>query len=172
MPLPSGIPYDRINLEDMVVMDTDGNIVEGERKPSSEWDLHRIFYKNRQDLDAIIHSHTNYATTLACMGKGLPPVHYMIAVAGKNIRLAKYASFGTPELAENAFHAMKDRKAVLLANHGLLAGGKTLEEAFNITEQIEYVSGIYLRTLAAGKPVILDDDEMEIMLEKFKTYGQ
>jgi len=164
---PSGIDYYETKPEDVVVLNLAGEIIEGDKKPSSEVDLHRIFYQGRDDLDAIIHTHTIYATTLSCLRWDLPAVHYLIAVAGKNVRCADYATFGTQELAENAFKAMKDRRAVLLANHGLVAGAETLERAFSITEEIEYVAELYYRTKGIGEPVILDDEEM-----KFKSYGQ
>ncbi len=169
---PSGIDYFQIQPQDVVVLDLEGNKLEGEKEPSSEYDMHRIFYKNRQDIDAIIHTHTMYATTIACLNWELPPVHYMIALAGVNVRCAKYATYGSKELADNAFEAMRDRNAVLLANHGLLAGAKDLANAFNITEEIEYCSELYYRTKCIGEPVILSQDEMIGMLEKFKSYGQ
>ncbi len=169
---PSGIDYFMIKPEDVVVLDLDGNIVDGDKTPSSEVEMHRIFYSNREDIDAIIHTHTMYATTLACLNWPLPPVHYMVALAGLNVRCAKYATYGTKELAKNAYEAMKDRYAVLLANHGLLAGAKDLANAFNITEEIEYCAELYYRTKAIGEPVILPIEEMTLMLEKFKTYGQ
>lgn len=169
---PSGIDYYETQPEDVVVLNLAGEIIEGDKKPSSEVDLHRIFYQGRDDLDAIIHTHTVYATTLSCLRWELPAVHYLIAVAGKNVRCADYATFGTQELAENAFKAMKDRRAVLLANHGLVAGAETLEKAFSITEEIEYVAELYYRTKGMGEPVILDDEEMAHMAKKFKSYGQ
>ena len=169
---PSGIDYYETKPEDVVVLNLAGEIIEGDKKPSSEVDLHRIFYQGRDDLNAIIHTHTVYATTLSCLRWELPAVHYLIAVAGKNVRCADYATFGTQELAENAFKAMKDRRAVLLANHGLVAGAETLERAFSITEEIEYVAELYYRTKGIGEPVILDDEEMARMAMKFKSYGQ
>jgi len=169
---PSGIDYFEIRPEDVVVLDLDGNIVDGDKKPSSELEMHRIFYKNRDDIDAIIHTHSTYATVLSCLNIPLPPVHYLVALAGLDVRCAKYATFGTEELAKNAFEAMKDRYAVLLANHGLLAGAKDLANAFNITEEIEYCAELYIKAKAIGEPVILPEEEMELMLEKFKTYGQ
>lgn len=169
---PTGIDYFEIKPEDVVVLDLEGNIVEGDKQSSSEVEMHRIFYANREDIDAIIHTHTMYATTLACLNWSLPPVHYMVALAGLDVRCAKYATYGTKELAQNAFEAMKDRYAVLLANHGLLAGAKDLANAFNITEEIEYCAELYYRTKAIGEPVILPEEEMKLMLEKFKTYGQ
>jgi L-fuculose-phosphate aldolase len=169
---PTGIDYFDIKPEDVVVMDLEGKIIEGDKKPSSEVEMHRIFYANREEIDAIIHTHTMYATTLACLNWSLPPVHYMVALAGLDVRCAKYATYGTKELAENAFEAMRDRYAVLLANHGLLAGAKDLANAFNITEEIEYCAELYYRTKSIGEPIILPEEEMVLMLEKFKTYGQ
>lgn len=169
---PSGIDYFDITVEDIVIMDLKGRVIEGNKKPSSEFELHKIFYERRTDIDAIIHTHTMYATTISCLNWDLPAVHYMIALAGRNVRCAEYATFGTRELAENAYIAMEDRRAVLLANHGLLAGAQTLANAFNITEEIEYCAELYYRTKAIGNPVILSDDEMTLMAEKFKSYGQ
>ena len=169
---PSGMDYFETKAEDVVVVDLEGNIVDGERTPSSEIDMHRLIYKNRVDIDAIIHTHTIFSTTVACLNISLPPVHYMLALAGKDVRCAKYATYGSVELAENALKSMEGRNAVLLANHGLLAGGKDLAGAFNTTEEVEYVAELYCRTMAIGKPVILGEDEMEHMIEKFKTYGQ
>lgn len=169
---PSGIDYFKIKPEDVVIMDLDGNVVYGDKEPSSEWGMHLIFYNKRDDIDAIIHTHTVFATAVSCLNITLPPVHYMIALAGPDVRCAEYATYGTMELAENAFEAMKDRYAVLLANHGLLAGAKDLANAFNITEEIEYCAELYYRSKSIGEPVILSQDEMEMMMERFKTYGQ
>lgn len=169
---PSGIDYFEIQPQNVAILNMKGEQIEGDKKPSSEVELHRIFYERRRDIDAIIHTHTIYATTIACLNWDLPPVHYMVALAGLDVRCAKYATFGTKELAENAFEAMKDRKAVLLANHGMLAGGRDLAEAFNITEEIEYCAELYYRTKSIGEPVILPEEEMKLMLEKFKSYGQ
>lgn len=169
---PSGINYFKTKPEDVVILNLHGEKVDGDKTPSSEYDMHRIFYKKRKDIDAIIHTHTMYATTIACLNWDLPPVHYMIALAGINVRCAKYASYGTKELAENAFKAMEGRNAVLLANHGMLAGAKDLGNAFNITEEIEYCAELYYRAKSIGNPVILPEDEMIKMIDKFKTYGQ
>ncbi|ARC84158.1 hypothetical protein U732_683 [Clostridium argentinense CDC 2741] len=169
---PTGMDYFKTKLEDIVVMNLKGKIVDGNRMPSSEYEMHKIFYENREDINAIIHAHTVYATTLACLNWDLPPVHYLVALAGHNVRCAKYATYGTKELAENALDAMKDRRAVILANHGLLAGANDLLNAFNIAEEIEYCSEIYCRVKSIGDPVILQKEEMDLMVEKFKTYGQ
>ena len=169
---PSGIDYFQTKPEDVVVVNLKGEIVDGDKKPSSELEMHRVFYEKRNDIDAIIHTHTMYATTLSCLRWKLPAVHYILASGGKDIRCAEYATFGTDELADNAFEAMKDRKAVLLANHGLLAGSKDIADAFSITEDIEYCSEIYYRVKSIGEPIILDDEEMNIMVDRFKNYGQ
>lgn len=169
---PSGIDYYKTTIEDIVIMDIDGNVVEGSKKPSSEHNLHRIFYANREDIGAIVHAHTIYSTVLSCMNMSLPAVHYMIASAGKDVRCAKYATFGTEELAKNAYDEMKDRKAVLLANHGVLTGGKDIFEAFSILEDVEYVSELYIKAKNIGEPVVIDEIEMEKIIEKFKSYGQ
>jgi len=169
---PTGMDYFKTKVEDIVVMNLKGKIVDGNHMPSSEYEMHKIFYENREDINAIIHTHTVYVTTLACLNWDLPPVHYLVALAGHNVRCAKYATYGTKELAENALEAMKDRRAVILANHGLLAGANDLLNAFNIAEEIEYCSEIYYRVKSIGDPVILQKEEMDLMVEKFKTYGQ
>lgn len=169
---PSGIDFFEIQPEDIVIMDLEGNIVEGDRLPSSEWEMHLLQYKERTDLDAVIHAHTTYATVLACLRWELPATHYMIAVAGKNVRCAEYATYGSHELAVNATKAMMDRRAVILANHGILAGANDLLNAFNTIEEIEYCSQIYYMAKSIGEPVVLPDEEMALMAEKFKTYGQ
>ena len=169
---PSGIDFFEIQPEDIVIMDLNGKVVEGTRNPSSEWEMHLLQYKVRNDIDAVIHAHTTYATVLACLRWELPATHYMIAVAGKNVRCAKYATYGSHELAVNATEAMTDRKAVILANHGILAGANDLLNTFNIIEEIEYCSQIYYMAKSIEEPVVLPDEEMTLMAEKFKTYGQ
>ena len=160
---PSGIDFFEMNEDDIVILDLNGNVVQGENLPSSEWQMHLKLYKTREDIDAVIHAHTMYSTVLACLYEELPATHYMIAVAGKNVKVANYATYGTEELAENA---------VLLANHGILAGSKDLLNAFNIIEEVEYCSKIYCISKSIGNPVILSDAEMELMDKKFVSYGQ
>ncbi|TZE81037.1 L-fuculose-phosphate aldolase [Calorimonas adulescens] len=169
---PSGIDYFETKPEDVVIMDLEGKIVDGTRKPSSEYEMHRIFYRKREDVGAVVHTHSTYSTVISCLRWTIPAVHYLVAFAGKDVRCAEYATFGTREIAENAFEGMKDRNAVLLANHGLLAVGPDLPSAFNTAEEVEFCAEIYYRTKCIGEPVVLPDDEMELMMEKFKTYGQ
>lgn len=169
---PSGIDFFDIEPEDIVIMKTDGTIVESDRKPSSEWVMHKLYYERRTDLNCVIHAHTVYSTILAELRWRLPASHYMLAVAGKDVRCADYATYGTVELAENAFKAMENRRAVFLANHGVLVGHDTIANAYNVLEQVEYCANIYVRAKNIGEPVVLDDAEMEMMQERFKTYGQ
>lgn len=169
---PSGIDYFLIEAKDVVVMDLDGNVVEGDKKPSSEHAMHSILYKNREDINAVIHTHTIFSTTVACLGLDLPAVHYMLALVGKDVRCAEYASYGTEDLARNAHKAMEGRLACLLKNHGLLVAGPNLAYALNATEEVEYVAELFVRTSSMGKPIIIGDEEMSNMKERFKTYGQ
>ncbi|MDT2659795.1 L-fuculose-phosphate aldolase [Enterococcus hulanensis] len=171
---PSGIDYFETRPEDVVIMDLDGKIVEGNKKPSSEWSMHLIYYQKRgEEIRAVVHSHSTYSTVLAICGMDLPASDYQVAIAGgNNVRCAEYATFGTPELAEVSFVAMKDRYACFLANHGLLACGPSIEQTFAIAEEVERLAGLHYMACTLGKPMILDDQEMQLMIEKFKTYGQ
>lgn len=170
---PSGIDYYKTRPQDIVIMDLEGNVVEGALKPSSEHSMHSIFYKNRSDINAIVHFHSVYASVLACLRWELPATHYLIAVSGgDNVRCAKYATFGTDELAQNAYDAMLDRYAVFLANHGMIAGAKDLANAFGKAEEIELCSEIYYRAKSIGEPVMLDKEETENLKYLFGNYGQ
>ena len=154
------------------IVDLDGKLIEG-LKPSSELEMHMILYRNREDVNAVIHTHPVYTTVLACLRQDLPAIDYMIAVTGATkVRCAEYASYGTKELAENAYKAMGSSLAVILANHGLTTAGKDIANAFNITVQVEYISNLYIKARNIGEPIILPDKEMNSMLERFKTYGQ
>ena len=170
---PSGVEYDVMTADDMVVVEiASGKVVEGSRKPSSEVDLHRIFYQNRADISALVHSHSLYCTTISCMGWEIPPVHYVIGVAGKSVRCTPYRTFGSWELAEAALEGMKDRYAVLLGNHGMIAGAGSLEDAFGNVRSVEFVAQLYYRTRCLGEPRLISDRQMDEVLEKFQTYGQ
>ena len=169
---PSGIDYFETEPEDVVIMDLDGKVVEGERKPSSEWMMHLIFYKKRDDVEAVVHTHSRFASTISCMRWEIPALHYYVAFAGKTIPCAKYASYGTQELADNAFEGMGEGKAALLANHGLITIGRSVKEAFLVAEMSEEMAEYYYRTKSIGEPVLLDEEEMESMLLRFKSYGQ
>ena len=171
---PSGIDYFETEPEDVVVMDLQGRVVDGKRKPSSEHELHRIFYENREDINAVVHTHSVYCTVRAVLREELPASSYLVAFAGgPNVRCGDYASFGTRELAEITYKAMEGRNAALMANHGLLAGAEDILNAFNIAEQIEGCAEVYVKARMIGKPVILDEEEMETMVDRFRhSYGQ
>ncbi len=169
---PTGLDYFLTEPEDIVVLRLEGEVVEGRRDPSTELPLHRFFYQRRKDFNALVHVHSKYATTLSCLNWDLPAVHYILAFAGKDVKCARYGTFGSEELAKNAFEAMKDRKAVLLANHGLLAGAKNLPFAYAIAEQIEFCAEIYYRSKCIGEPIIIPENEMEVVVDKIKDYGQ
>jgi L-fuculose-phosphate aldolase len=172
---PSGLPYAAMQADDIVEIDLDGRRAGGsERKASSEWPFHAAIYKARADAAAIVHTHSPYATALSCARRDIPAFHYMIALAGgSDIRCAPYATFGTQALADNAVAALEGRRAVLLANHGVIATGQTLEGAQTLAGEVENLARQYLALLAAGlEPVILDRAEMERVTAQFKGYGR
>lgn len=169
---PSGLDYESLKAKDIVKVKKDGSY-KGPLKPSSEWRFHHDIYQQREDVHAILHTHSKFATTLACLRRDLPPFHYMIAVAGgKDIRCAPYATFGTQELSNYALEALKDRKACLLANHGMIVAAENLKKALAIAHEVELLCEQYLNALQVGTPHILSDEEMDEVLEKFKTYGK
>ncbi|WP_415719736.1 L-fuculose-phosphate aldolase [Maridesulfovibrio sp.] len=169
---PSGLDYRLSKPEDIVVMDLDGNIKESARKPSSEYGFHTALYKTRADVNAVVHTHSVYATTVACLNMELPAVHYLVGFAGKKVPLAPYATFGSQELADNVTDTIGNYNAVLLANHGLITVGRQIGNAFDAAEELELVARIYIQALSVGKPVIVPDDEMDKVIDKFSTYGQ
>ena len=169
---PSGIPYEEIEVEDIMIMKLDGTIVEGNKTPSSEHAMHEIVYRTREDVGAMLHMHSTFAVTLACLNEDLPAVDYMVAYSrGRSVKCAPYASFGTPDLAVNALKTMGNQNAVLLANHGMNVVGPDLPKAFAIAEQLEFCAELYVRARTIGKPVILPDDEMDQMVERFMRAG-
>lgn len=172
---PSGVNYFDIQPEDIVIQDLDGNVVEGARKPSSEAGLHAGFYKAYHSVGcgAVVHTHSNYATTLACMGEPIRAVHYSISGAGTHeVPLCGYETFGTPELAEKAVAACKGSRAVLLANHGLVAFGVNLEKAFNLAVNLENIARIQWQCLCTGRMNVLTKEQMDKVLIRLQTYGQ
>ena len=169
---PTGVPYHHTAPEQIVAM-TLGGEARGALLPSSEWRFHRDIYVARADAQAIVHTHAPFATSLACMHRGIPPFHYMVAVAGgKDIRCAPYATFGTQELSDHAVAALEGRSACLLANHGTIAVGSSPEHALALAVEVETLAEMYWRALQIGEPVLLSDAEMDVVLEKFRTYGQ
>ncbi|MDL2283660.1 class II aldolase/adducin family protein [Oxalobacter sp. OttesenSCG-928-P03] len=169
---PSGVPPDDMSAAAMVRMDFDGQ-AQGEHKPSTEWRMHRDILMHYSDANAVIHVHSPFATTLACLHRDIPPFHYMIALAGgDSIRCAPYALFGSQELSDLALIALKDRYACLLAHHGMLAAGRNLKHALSVAIEVEALCEQYWRILQVGNPVLLSPEQMQKVFEQFKNYGQ
>jgi len=170
---PSGVPYDRLVPEHIVKMASDGRMGTGQLKPSSEWRMHRDILTRRPEVSAIIHTHSPYATALACTRRAIPAFHYMVALAGGHtIPCAAYAPFGTQELSDAVVVTLAGRRACLMANHGMIAVGLTLEEAFGLTQEVEYLAKLYCLTLQIGGPIVLSDGEMTEALRRFESYGK
>ena len=168
---PSGIDVAEMQTSSMVMMSMDGT-PQSEGKPSSEWRFHRDIYQAKPHVGSVVHTHSMFATTLACLQKDIPAFHYMIAMAGgDNIPCAPYALFGTQELSDGAVAALEDRKACLLANHGMIATGRDLKQALAITQEVETLCEQYWRALQIGQPYILSQEEMAEVFEQFKGYG-
>ena len=169
---PSGVPYQCMRAQDVGVLRPDGERVDGVLKPSSETKFHLAIYQARPDVDAILHSHQVHATTIACMGIELPAVHYLLAFSGDKVPLAPYATFGTQALSDNILSVLDHYKACLLENHGLITLGASLDEAFDIAEALELVAQIYIQAKSIGEAKILNSEQMNVVIEKFKTYGK
>ena len=169
---PSGIEYGEMTADDVPVTDLDGRVVEGTRGPSSELEFHLALYRKRPDIRAVVHTHSVYATTMACLNWEIPAVHYLVAFSGRKVPLAPYATFGTPELARNIVESIGSYNAVLLANHGLVAVGETLAAAFAVAEEIELVARIYYQAKCIGEPVVLPEEEMSRVIHRFRSYGR
>jgi len=169
---PTGMPYESLSADDIPLLALDGSH-QGRRKPSSEWRFHRDLYAARPEVGAVLHAHSPFAVSLACLRRDIPPFHYMIArFGGDTIRCADYAIFGSPELSTAAMHAMDSRKGCLLANHGLLVAGQDLAEALALAIELEELCEQYWRTCQLGEPVLLTSAEMQAVQEKFAGYGQ
>jgi L-fuculose-phosphate aldolase len=171
---PTGVPYDELKPEDIAEMPLEGEYGSwrGPLQPSSEWRFHLDIMRARPEVGAIVHTHSVHATSLAMAGKEIPACHYMVAAAGgPNIRVADYATFGTPELSRNALKALEGRTCCLLGNHGVIATGANLKRAMWLAVEVETIARQYVVTLALGGPKLLSDDEIAHVVEKFKGYG-
>ena len=170
---PSGKKYETLKPEDIVFMALNDEVEKNDsgKNPSSEWRFHRDIYVNKNDAQAIVHTHSPHATAVSSHGKSIPPFHYMIALAGgEDIKCADYATFGTKELSNNVIKALENRSACLMSNHGQVAFGKNLEDAFELAQEIENICHQYTLALKLGKPRILSFEEMKKVLDKAKNY--
>ena len=173
MVTPSGMAIEEMTPDSMVFMQLDGDFEQG-KKPSSEWRFHRDILASRPEINAVIHTHSMFATTLACLHRDIPPFHYMIAIAGgDNIRCTPYALFGSQLLSDYALAALTDRKACLLANHGMIALGNDLDDALAVTVEVENLCEQYWRILQVNpNPKLLSEAEMQGVFQQFKGYGK
>ena len=170
---PTGLAYADIGAKDIVYVAADGTVPGKQRAPSSEWQFHLSAYAARPDMGAVVHTHSLHAVVLACAGRSIPAFHYMVAVAGgADIPIVPYATFGSAELAARVAEGLADRRACLMAHHGAIAMGKTPAAALELAHEVEVLAEQYMKLLTLGKPALLPDDEMAVVLERFKTYGQ
>ena len=169
---PSGVAYRSLTPADVVVVDAGGARLDGDLVPTSETALHLAVYRARPDVGAVVHTHSVFATVFAVLGEPIPPVHYLLARAGGAVPVAPYARYGTPELADNCVATLGGRRAVLLANHGLIATGSDLAAAVTTAEDVEYVAELAWRARQAGEPRLLDDAQLAAAAEAFGSYGQ
>ncbi|ACY83140.1 L-fuculose-phosphate aldolase [Edwardsiella piscicida] len=169
---PTGIPYEQLRCDQIVYVDGEGQHEEG-KLPSSEWRFHLAAYQARPDANAVVHNHAIHCTAVSILNRPIPAIHYMIAAAGGNtIPCAPYATFGTRTLSDYVTEALKYRRATLLQHHGLIACGENLQKALWLAHEVEVLAQLYLATLAIVDPVpVLSDEEIAVVLEKFKTYG-
>jgi L-fuculose-phosphate aldolase len=170
---PSGVDYLEMSPEDVVLVGMEGGLIETSKyKPSSELLFHLALYRRRQDIQAVVHTHSVYATTLATLGWEIPAFHYLVAYSGEKVPLAAYATFGSEKLARNVADAIGENNAVLMESHGVVTVGATLAKAFETADIIEYVARVYYLAKNLGEPTILSDEEMKKVIEKFKGYGK
>ena len=168
---PSGAKYSSLKKKDIVFVSLKGEFDKKKGIPSSEWRFHQDIYINKVEAKAIVHAHSNYATAISAHGKGIPAFHYMVAMAGgKDIKCAKYATYGTRELSKNILKALRQRNACLIGNHGQIAFSENLSKAFELAEEVENLSNQYIKALKIGKPKILSSKEMSKVLSKAKNY--
>ncbi len=169
---PSGLHYDEMQADDLVEVSLSTGKVIGGGKPSTEWRFHRDILVGRDDVDVVLHAHPVFCTALACQQREIPAFHYMVAAAGgKRIRCADYALFGTRELSTHVLQALGSYRACLMANHGMIALGKTLKSALALAVEVETLAAQYVRVLQIGEPVLLSDKQMDEVIDAFSGYG-
>lgn len=171
---PSGIAYDRLSAQDIPIIDLHGRVIEGNLKPSVEYQLHTLIYRTFEDINAVIHTHSIYSTVLSVLRKPLPGIYETLLMIGDLIPVSEYANAGSLELAKNVVECMKKARAVLMANHGLVCAAKSLEQAFDMCETVERGAQIYVTALSTGLPVHEIDQERAREAIDFlrRNYGQ
>lgn len=169
---PSGLPYDQLRTRDIIYVNFKDDTTEGPHKPSSEWRFHRDILVKRKDINAVVHTHSNYATAMAIQHLDIPAIHYMIAAAGgMRIACADYATFGTQELSNNVLAALENRLACLLAHHGMIALGISIAKALWLAIEVETLAKQYSLANQYGKVKTISDKEMKKVINAFKSYG-
>ena len=173
---PSGKRYEDLVTDDIVFLSIKEEydnlkLFNSSLNPSSEWRFHQDIYRKKKEAKAIVHAHSPHATAVSVHGKSIPAFHYMVALAGgDDIKCAEYATFGTTELSKNIINALEKRKACLMSNHGQVAFGTNLKQAFELAEEVENICHQYIIALKIGKPKILSWAEMNKILDKIKHY--
>lgn len=168
---PSAIPYDVMKIGDIIIVDIDGNIVEGTKRPSSETGLHLGLYRKDERINSVVHTHSKYATALACLGVSLPPVHYIVGMAGREVRCCGYETYGSPELAAEVANSIGSDRALLMGNHGLVAVGEDIGTAFGVASQIEFAAEVYCIAKSIGNPIIISEEKMEEVIPILNKYS-
>ncbi len=169
---PSGVPYSDIDVWDVPVVDFDGNVIAGDREPSTELPMHLSVYEERDDVGGVVHTHSPYATAFAALGEPIPASHYLVAFAGTEIPVAEYKTHATPELGAAATEALGDEfKATLLKNHGVLTASDSLASAFDVAQMVEYCARIHHLASTVGTPDVLSDEEIRRVQDKLEGYG-
>ncbi|MCB9575239.1 MAG: class II aldolase/adducin family protein [Kofleriaceae bacterium] len=170
---PSGMPYAELRPDDLVELKLDGTMRPGQRAPTSEWQLHRDLLRARPDVEAVVHTHSLFCTSVACLRRPIPAIHYMVALAGADqIPCADYATFGSAELAASVVRALGAGHACLMANHGMTAVGPSLAAALRLAAEVETLASQYWHAAQLGTPVVLDADEMARVRRQLAGYGQ
>ena len=169
---PTGVGYRHLEPEQVTVIDLAGAVVDGRLRPSSEVPMHLAVYRARPDVGAVAHTHSVFATTFAVLGEELPAVHYLLAWAGRRVRVAPYASYGTPAIARGCVEVLGGDGAVLLANHGVVAVGADVAGALVVAEAVESTAELCWRARLLGTPAVLPDAEMDRVAEALRCYGQ
>lgn len=170
---PSGIPYGEVDPEDVLVVRTDGTVVDGNHDPSTELPMHLAIYRERDDVGGVVHTHSPYATTFASLGEAIPASHYLISFTGSEVPVAEYRTHATEELGKAAVDALGESfNATLLRNHGVLTADDSLDDAYTVALMVEYCARIHYQARAIGEPEIIPDDEIDRLSSKLDSYGQ